>query len=152
MKNKYNIIFIIVVIFASLYACNKDETKVVISSSPVPPSFISPTNGANLTLNSEQSLDSLYFIWSSANYGFQASVQYRIQIDTTTNFYTAKMLNTSYSDTFIVLQKTLNTLLVSNLKLVTNARASIFLRIRAITYAGYDTIYSSPINMKVTPF
>jgi hypothetical protein len=152
MKNKQLIYLVLVVTIISLFSCNKDEQKVVISSNLVTPVLLAPVNGADIVLNSLQGQDTMMFTWKTADYGFQASVQYRVQLDTLTSFKTAKLLNVTFSDTLLIQNSVLNSFLVKGFKLVKNKKYSFEARIRAMTDAGTDTLYSDPIQMYFTTY
>ncbi len=152
MKNKQLIYFVLVVIAVSLFSCNKEGEKVIISSNPVPPVILIPANGTDIVMTSAQSQDSMMFIWKSPDYGFKASVLYRVQFDTSTSFSARKFLNVAYNDTFLVQTAYLNTFLISSFKLDKNKKYSLDVRLRAMTDALTDTIYSDPIKLNVTTY
>jgi hypothetical protein len=154
MKNKQIIYLVLVVTLIGFFSCKKDETKVVISSNPVPPVFLTPASGADIIFNSLQGQDTMMFTWKTADYGFKASVQYRVQLDTVTtfSFKPAKLLNVTFSDTLLVQNSVLNTFLVKGFKLKANIKYTFYARVRAMTDAGTDTIYSDPVMWYFTTY
>jgi hypothetical protein len=150
---KKSIYYITIFIAFSLLFCKKDEVKVTLSSNPVPAVFINPVSGADLVLSADQGTSNYSFIWKSPNYGFKASVQSRVQLDTANNnFKSLIQFSTTFSDTLLVAYSAFNKLLVNSRKLPKNKKSSIEIRLMTMTDIGSDTVYSVPIKMTVTTY
>jgi hypothetical protein len=61
------------------FACAEEEL-VTIRNNPEAPVLLSPTSGATLTLDPEQSDEMIQFEFTPADFGFQAAVTYTVQM------------------------------------------------------------------------
>ncbi len=76
MNKNLRIYLTFIGLFGLLFACNKDETKVIISASPVLPSI---TTIPDLTLTRPKGKDTLNFVGTAVDPGFKASVLYFLE-------------------------------------------------------------------------
>lgn len=75
--NKKSIIYLTFIgLLALLFSCKKDETKMVISASPIAPTF---TTVPDLTLLRANAANVLTFVGTAVNPGFQASATYFLE-------------------------------------------------------------------------
>ncbi len=79
-RNIYIIAFVLALF--SLSACEKDETKAYLSGNPAGSSLQTVPAFADFTLDHAD--DTLLFSWTAADFGFQASITYTLQIDSVT--------------------------------------------------------------------
>jgi hypothetical protein len=85
------ILFLIAIIGVTfISSCKKDEVKTVIGTNFLAPALTSGvTTGSTVTLNKANKDVMLNIVWSSANYGFRASVTYTLQMDKKGNNFAA---------------------------------------------------------------
>ena len=79
---KKRIAYIAILCFITFFACKKDETKVTTSENP---SISVLSNPGNLILAKVDSAHILTFKWAPANFGFNAVVNYSLEIDHAAN-------------------------------------------------------------------
>lgn len=144
--------YITIAITLILTSCKKDEVKAYLTDNPTASYIVDPSDGSNIVLTSDQSLSTIMFTWKPSNYGFEAAVQYAVQVDVNSNFSTSKILTSTYSDTALVSYLGINNILVNNLKLPKGQQSKVNVRIRSFTDAGIDTLYSNPISLNVTTY
>ena len=157
MKNNI-ITFIAIIGIGLLFSCKKDETRVLLKDTPDKPGISSPSDGTTKVLTLADSAKNILFTWSKANFGYDATVSYALQIDKSGNNFKkpSNIATTILKDSAMVNIYNLdNTLLAMGL--VENQAANIEIRVRAIvtainSSAFADTAMSSVIKMTVTPF
>lgn len=132
-------------------SCEKDEERAVISDNPAKPSLNNP---GNITLTLADSENSLYITWTPADFGFDAVVNYKLQIDLSgNNFkYPVTLATVISNDTaaFNVYELD-NTLIANEFEPVATA---VDMRLLAIVSGNNyaDTVISDPISINITPF
>lgn len=157
MRNKI-ILFITMVGIGFLFSCKKDEIKTTIKDTPGKPSLTSPSDGTAKVLTLADSAKNIQFTWNKADFGYNATITYALQIDKSGNNFkkpsniATTLLKDSASVNIYALD---NTLLAMGL--VENQATDIEVRVRAIVTAinsstFADTAISSAIKMTVTPF
>ncbi|VAW30200.1 hypothetical protein MNBD_BACTEROID07-559, partial [hydrothermal vent metagenome] len=79
---KISILFLTLVTMFGFYSCQKEGTNVVLDPNNITsPVLKSPVDGASMTFTKENSTSTVAFAWSSAKYGFNAAVDYYVQVD-----------------------------------------------------------------------
>lgn len=137
-----------IIIFSS---CEEDEI-VKISSNPIAPEIISPTEGQSISYTEPDANSTITFVISPADYGFEASINYEIQIDKVDNtFKDVVTLTSGYTDTLTATVDQLNTTLLS-MKFIEDVENSFEMRVMAVVSAEVDTLYSETILVKATPY
>ncbi len=134
MKNK--ITYILLIAMAVIFsACEKDEEKIIMSDSPVPPSLITIPG---LTMERSNASDTLTFVGTLLDPGFVASVTYTLEACAAGNgFEDVVTLYTDVQDTSMkITVSDLNTMLLDVLP--ADSTSSVDLRITAsmVTDAG----------------
>ena len=76
MNNKIILFLSFIGLIGLLVACEKDETKVIISSNPTYPTIVTLPD---LTFEKGSSPDTIVFRCTPANIGFSASMKYKLQ-------------------------------------------------------------------------
>lgn len=75
VKNTFKLIAIIGLV-SLLFSCEKDEVKVYLKDNPIAPTLISIPD---LTLQKEKANDTLVFVCTPVDPGFQASIKYNVE-------------------------------------------------------------------------
>jgi hypothetical protein len=148
--------FIAILGLLSLISCSKDELKVEVSANPTAPSFVSPTSGYNIVVNSTDTLQKFQFKWNLADYKAPSvPITYTLQIDSAgRNFSKAFTIATVSSvDTFSIALGDLNNDLYNNLVLSkTDSTIQVSLEVRVIATLGTynkDSVISSSVPFTV---
>ncbi len=142
---KNSIIFLSFIgLISLLFSCEKDETKVYMLDNPIPPKIITLPD---LTLEYANEADTLIFIGTPVDLGFQTSASYFLEASATgNNFLPASNVVRVYfggQDTLIkVTEKALNTLMK---RFPAGVSTSVDFRIRAVATidAGAGSLGSS---------
>ncbi len=149
------IVYILMAGLITLFACEKDETRVYLKSDPAGPVAVSP---GDLILSMNDSAKDINIKWRAANFGFDAMINYSVQLDKASNSFNSPVtIATVSSDTMVVINtyNLDNTLRSNNFDTVSTASQ---LRIMAIlkgvgdAYAYADTVYSEPVDLNVKSF
>ncbi len=143
--NKNLIIYLIFIgLIGLLSNCKKDETKVVILTTPNAPTF---KTVPDLTLIRDKGKDTLVFLGTLVNPGFQASATYFLEVDTAGNqFKNPTVLVSDIQDTVIKLTVSdLNGLLIR--RFPTDKVSSLQLRIRSVLVADAGTGAKSIVSI-----
>jgi len=149
------LIFYITILGLLLNACKKDETKVVIMSNPTPPTLVTLPD---LTLQRAHGLDTLLFVGTPVDPGFQASATYFLEACATgNNFKDSLLVLSSIQDTKLkITVSALNGILLQ--KFPADVASALDFRIRSVLSVDAGTgakpmIYSSdPVSANVTIF
>lgn len=149
------LIFYITILGLLLNACKKDETKVVILANPTPPTLATLPD---LTLQRAHGLDTLVFVGTPVDPGFQASATYFLEVCATgNNFKDSLSVLSSIQDTKLkITVSALNGILLQ--KFPADVVSALDFRIRSVLTVDAGTgakpmIYSSdPVSANVTIF
>jgi hypothetical protein len=157
MRNKI-IIFTAIVGIGFLFSCKKDEIKTTIKNTPGNPSLTSPSDGTTKVLALTDSAKNILFTWTKADFGYDATVAYALQIDKSGNNFSkpSNIATTILADSASVNIYALDNILLT-MGLPENQPATVEVRVRAIvnainSSAFADTAISSVIKMSITPF
>ena len=135
-----------------LFSCEKDEVKTIMLDNPIPPTIASMPD---LTLQSSKATDTLAFVGTPVDPGFQASAKYSLEACATGNNFkrTITILTKNTDDALKITVGDLNKLLVKPYKA---GQVSIDFRIRAFLAVDSGTgalgsstnplVYSSEIK------
>lgn len=131
-------------------SCERDINEPVISSNPGAPALANLSMSADFTVNNGDSL--ITFTWSKADFGFQSSTTYAIQVSPTSNFSkNVATLTSSNTLSATAKIKDLNTLILSwNYNIGTPV--SIYYRIAATVNPNVDTLFTAAKNVSITPY
>jgi len=149
------LIFYITILGLLLNACKKDETKVVIMSNPTPPTLVTLPD---LTLQRAHGLDTLLFVGTPVDPGFQASATYFLEACATgNNFKDSLLVLSSIQDAKLkITVSALNGILLQ--KFPADVASALDFRIRSVLSVDAGTgakpmNYSSdPVSANVTIF
>ncbi len=148
---RISILLIIAGMFA-LISCEKDQVLTKISGL-VPSSISSPSSGSTYVLTElEENNVMETFTWSSADFGYQSANTYIVQIDKAgNNFATAINAAETYSTEVSVTVGDMNNFLLSA-GVLPDVEAAYDVRVIATVHPDVDTLFSSSIDMNITPF
>jgi starch-binding outer membrane protein SusE/F len=144
----------LLLLFATLHSCKKEETRAYLNSS-ADGSFTLKTNVANaLTLLQTNQADTVAIAnWGDANFGFNAGVNYTLQISKkTANFTTTSIAEMSLLAThnYTFTTKKLNSSLISIS--AADVATNYVMRIKATVNDSVAPIYSTVIDFTATPY
>lgn len=152
---KISIILLTLVSILAVVSCEKDETRAVLSDSPVAPAFTNMTDGASIVLQKADADKLIPFEWSQSDFGFDASVTYVVQLDKEgNNFADAVPIGSANNDgTISISTNDLNNKLLS-MKGDPEDPTPLALefRVKATISANVDPIYSSVIKQTYTTY
>jgi len=149
---KKNIFLIILTLgLFSFFACEKDGTLVTIKENPVPCSLKTPTGANGLAFTKADAANAIEFTWSAADFGFQAAVNYGVQLATKDNFSDAKTLITTKTLKGSAKVSDINGIFIS-LKLAVGVSTTVKCRIYSVVSTKVDTAYSAITSFTVTPY
>ena len=75
------LIYITAIGLINLFSCEKDEDRAVLNTTLTSPAILNYTEGQTIVLEEEDKDNTIEFVWSTAQYGFPASVFYSVQLD-----------------------------------------------------------------------
>lgn len=143
----------VLVLAFSVASCDRDLGP-VISDSPDTPSIQSPEDGDSYELTEDRADEVLFTIeWSRADFGYQAGIQYEIQLGATgDNFERVSRLGTTFDTSFDLLVSQLNsTLRLRGFQPEEEAHVQIRVAAKPDGARGQE-VYSEPISLYVTPY
>ncbi len=146
---KIKLIFFVAILGLLFASCKSDITEVVVSSSPTSPGQV---NATNVTFDVDHRDSTITFTWAAADFGFQSSTTYIVQMSLMQNFSSnvSNVLSTQ-NLTGKVKVSDLNTLILSwNIPIGT--ATTVYYRVAATVSSKLDTIYSNSGSMDITPY
>ncbi|MBN2615655.1 MAG: SusE domain-containing protein, partial [Bacteroidales bacterium] len=153
---KISIILLVFAIMLGFYSCQKEAPKVVFNPANVKaPNLSGITDGSVITFAKSQADSVVQFTWSPAEYGFNTSVQYFLQIAKAgTNFAEPQSLGTTESiDTLSVVVSNFNNK-VNTMK--ANAESTdpvdVEMRLIAIINPNVDTVFSQTVSFTLNTY
>jgi len=151
MKNKI-IPFILGFALLALWACEED-TQIVTMKENVAANTLTPLSGSTYTLSYDDSdKDFETFTWSVPDYGFEAAVDYTLEIDKAeSDFSDPFTLPSANNTTATMTVGELNAALLG-LGLTSEEAAGIKVRVRSSVNAKVAPVYSTVVNLTVTPY
>ncbi|MBK7213741.1 MAG: SusE domain-containing protein [Bacteroidales bacterium] len=152
---KISIIFITLVGLFGLVSCEKDETRAVISDNPTAPAFTNLTAGAAIVLQKPDADNPISYEFSTADFGFQSSVTYAVQVDLAgNNFADAVNLGTVNNGTSIsLLTSDLDNKLLAMERDETDPQPlALEFRVKATVADAVDPVYSAVVSQTITPY
>ncbi|QJW88727.1 SusF/SusE family outer membrane protein [Spirosoma taeanense] len=154
MKTWHTYLFIAGLALTTLMACEKDGDQLTLTT-PQPTRLTTSATSVSLT-SATATNEALRLSWSPANYGFNAAVNYTVQLDKKGgNFEAPVNLSAGTSTSLSVTGANLNQNLL-RLGLAPNNASQVDVRVMAaITRPGNDPsnrVYSAPTTLSVTPY
>ncbi|MEO9966908.1 MAG: SusE domain-containing protein [Reichenbachiella sp.] len=146
-KITYLYILVVAVLFS---ACEEEAEKVTISSDPSAPALTSPgTDG--MEFEKDDAAGTIDYTWDEADFGFDASVTYVVQIAMDDTFTGAADIATSQESTGSAVVADVNAVLLA-WGLTIDESATIKGRVYATVSADVDTVFSEISDFTVTPY
>ncbi|MFN8254996.1 MAG: SusE domain-containing protein [Bacteroidales bacterium] len=150
MKNILVITLFILGIFA-FTACENEEAKVFINENPTIGALISPLSPDGMAFVKADANKKMGFSWSPADFGFQASVTYGVQLSTTDDFANAVTILKTQKLADSVKISDINGALLA-LELDIDVETTVKCRVYATVSTNVDTTYSEATDYAVTPY
>lgn len=150
MKTWINKLFILTLCSFALLSCEKDEDQAILRVGTAP---MLQASASNIVLTEEDAAnDAVVLTWNEADFGYDAAVEYTLQIDTAGNNFATPYTVSMGSD----LEKSwtveeLNTLL-TKLKYTAEEANAVPIRIMASVSEMVNPVYSNPVTVTVTPY
>ena len=149
MKN-IKLILMAVILGLLFASCKTDLNAPVISSNPTSPSGTALAFTGAFDVNHRDS--TMTFTWAAADFGFQSSTTYILQMSLAQDFSSnASNVLSTQNLTGKVKVSDLNTLILS-WKIPIGTAAKVYYRVAATVSSHVDTIYSSVSSMDITPY
>ena len=150
MKNWLNKSFILFVASLTLVSCEKDEEMTILKEGTAPALSVS----ANTIVLNEDTPDenAVTFSWDESDFGYDAAVEYSLEIDTADNNFAtpySESFGSEQSKSYTVAE--LNTLL-TKLKYEPEVAHDIDFRIKASVSSKVNSAYSAAKTIKITPY
>ncbi|RYY35131.1 MAG: SusF/SusE family outer membrane protein [Sphingobacteriaceae bacterium] len=139
------------VIALMLWSCKKDETRIVVTENPKAP-VVAATFDELILDESNGAADVLMLEWDKSEYGYNASINYTIEIGKKDSSFTPAVsvnMGNSLERIFTVAQ--LNAL-VNQLNVVGFEENELELRVKSEIGGGVAPAYSNVISITVTPY
>ncbi|MDW3211298.1 MAG: SusE domain-containing protein [Reichenbachiella sp.] len=146
-KLTYIYILALAVLFG---ACEDEVEKVAISSNPEGPTLSGPGDGG-MEFEKDEAAESIEYTWTEADYGFDASVTYFVQIAMDDSFAGAANIVSSQELNGSAVVGDINGILLS-WGLPIDEQATIKARVFSTVNTNVDTIFSTVSDYTVTPY
>ncbi len=147
MLNKILFIFITAL---TLWACKKDEDRVVVQTGT--PSTLTASATSVVLTEAEATKDAVSFSWSPSEFGYDAAVDYFIEFGKKdSNFVNAKSISLGSNKTVKYTVAALNTI-ATEMKLTPFQSNPLEVRVKAQLSSTYPPVYSNVMNLSVTPY
>ncbi|MFD2999381.1 SusE domain-containing protein [Pontibacter toksunensis] len=150
MKTWINRVFILTLCSFALISCEKDEERVTLRVGTAPVLTASTTN--MVLLEEDAANDALTLSWNEADFGFDAAVNYVLEVDMKGNDFAAPVtadLGNNNEKTFTVAQ--LNTL-VNKLDIRAFEPNELDMRIRASVSPNVTPVLTNSVTLSLTPY
>ena len=159
MKRISKVFIFSTLILSGMWACKKDEHRVIFQGGTAPVLTASVADSIPLAY-ADSNQQALKLSWTNPNYQFNTGissldVDYNIEIDTTGSDFTNPKkaiisTGTNLSQTF--LESDINTYLFSQLKLQTGVSHNIEMRVTAALVGGQEPLISNVLKFTATPY
>jgi hypothetical protein len=142
----------LVLVFTVLISCDKDSVKPTVKSSVAANQLLTPSSASYVLTKDQASNVAEVFKWTKPNFGYPASVTYKLQADISTgDFSNAAVLVTTDTLTGSVIVKDFNDKMLS-LGLAPEAAADVKLRVVSSVSEKVNPVYSNVVTISVTPY
>lgn len=150
---KKNILLSIAFVLGILFiaGCEKDEVKVYISDSPTAPSLSGPSAPNGLQFTKDDKDNSITFSWTAADFGFDASITYGVQVDKDASFSKPTTLLTSQDLSGSAKVSDINSALLA-MDYEIDVEGTVKCRVFAMVSPNADTAFSGISDYTVTPY
>lgn len=155
MKTWFNYLIMAGLALTTLAACETDEDRLTIAATPTAPTLTSSAASVSLT-SANATNEALRLNWTPAQYGFNAPVQYTVQMDKKGGTFAAPVTISAGSSTSLSISGTdLNQNLIK-LGLAPGTASPVDVRVMAaISRPGSDAsnlVYSTATTVTATPY
>jgi len=129
-----------------------DETRTVISDNPAAPQLASPAAGSAIVLTEDTAGEMVRFEFSPADFGYQAAVNYTVQVVPAGDGWENPMDVASANGTIIqITQSEWNQRLIGR-GYAPGEENEVKMRVRASVGAAVPAVYSPEVNMLLVPY
>ncbi len=133
-------------------SCNKAELGPVVSDNPTAPTILEPVSGAALVLTDAAAQDTLTFVWTPADYGFDAAVTYTLEFAKAgSDFVGSGTVGITVNDTLKISVEDLNNKMIAS-ELMDGVLTNIELRVKAVVSTAIADLYSPVLPVGVNPY
>lgn len=145
-----NIKYILLTVLAGvlLASCEDDIDKVFITDDPTSPSLVSPDNIAYEKADANNSIE---FTWTEADFGYDASITYGVQVSPTADFADKTILLTNQALSGTVKVNAINSALLG-WEFPVGEPAVVNFRAFATVGSDTDSVFSEPVEYTITPY
>ncbi|BAX81312.1 MAG: SusE domain-containing protein [Labilibaculum antarcticum] len=150
MKNiKYILILLLAIGFSS---CDDDDILQLNDSEYTPATGINGF-GETLAISKATKGETIQVNYTPASYGVDLVTTHKLQFSTTTEFSNPVTFDINAADNaFTFTVGTLNEVLTEDLELTVGEETTVSARVITYSLQGVDTLYSSVVNFKTTPY
>ena len=147
---KIKLTLFIAVVGLLLVSCKRDITEPVISSNPTSPTLSDLSVSGAFNISNANGL--VTFSWSAANYGFESSTTYTVQLSSTSDFSDniVDLLTTQNLSGTAKVSEINDKLLAWNFSI--GSSATIYYRVSASVTSSLAPIYSATKSTSLTPY
>lgn len=136
----------------SLLACEKDETKVMLSSDVTPPKINVPADNASIIVTAASLADNMDISWTATGYGVTTEVNYTLEVASGCADFADAIVLASTTDTKVSMSMAdFNAKLMGDLKLAPHQASALKLRVSS-TIKDNLSSRSDIITITVTPY
>ena len=137
-----------------LFSCEEETKGPVLGTDFKAPVINAPDSGNSMIMKKDMAEDTLTtFEWDAADFGANTAVLYTLEIDTISDFSSAKDFANTTETSLGILVSDLNTNLTTQFEIEDTTQTSeIYFRIRASVNEYVDTVYSEPIKLNIQPY
>ncbi|PKD44354.1 SusF/SusE family outer membrane protein [Rhodohalobacter barkolensis] len=151
---KKSIISLLAIFGLLVFTSCEDSMGPVMDGAPEAPEIMEPANGASFVLNEEDKEEELEMMeWSPAEYGYDAAVEYTIEMDAEGDSFEdpVELASVRGSHNFSPVIEDLNASLLGA-DLPFDVESVINIRVRADVNDNIQTLHSRPVEIGVTPY
>ncbi|MGQ1784380.1 SusF/SusE family outer membrane protein [Saccharicrinis sp. GN24d3] len=150
MKNiKYVLILLLAV---SIFACEDDDILKLNDSKYTPATNISGF-GENLAISKATKTESIEVSYTPASYGVDIVATHQLQFSSSSDFTNPVTFDVDAADNaFTFTVGAINELFTESLELTVDEEVDVYARIETTSLDGVETLYSSVVNFKTTPY
>jgi starch-binding outer membrane protein SusE/F len=152
---KIKFIIPVLVSIVLLASCKKDETRAILSDSPVAPAITNLTEGASIVLKQEDANVPILLVWTPSDFGYDASVTYTVQMDKQGNDFADPLPLGSISngDTVTISTNDLNNKLLGMKGDPEDPTPmAVEIRVKASVSTTLDPVYSAAVKQTITAY
>ncbi len=135
----------------ALSGCNGEIDKVYISENPTGPELLGPASPGGLAFVKADAENLITFDWSAADYGFDASITYTVQMSLTEDFASPATLVSNQGLTGTAVVGDINSILIAR-GLAIGVETTVYCRVISSVAAVLEPMVSTGLSYAVTPY